>query len=396
MNRNALISLSLLMLLAAASFVSCEKDVAAGASRLSGEGEMIEITVVPGELTKSGGGASLTEASVSKLCVMLFNGSALYASKSTPGSSVTFSVNAGTYDIIAVANDSFFSSGTTSSNASQKTSAFWNESKSAFRMCGKKLGQPLTSSGTVTIPMTRLVSRVVLESVTYDISGTNIAPGTDFLLKKAFLTNVWTECGYGDGTVSLSGFGPTAVDIPDYWLIDETYGAPWINYHGLEAFSSPATDEPDPGTGTAIPISDTPTIDDPVIVPEDPTFDIRSTQAQEMLVKDYGSSPLAISSGETAEPVLTFYTYPNSSLATAPEASTPCTRLVLYGTIGTEEVYYHVDLPGMLPNASYNIDVFIYNYGGFDEEHNYEKPSLEFSCSVSQWETGTNQTYVFE
>ena len=264
-------------------------------------------------------------------------------------------------------------------------------------MCGKKLNQPLTSSSSVTVPATRLVSRVVLGNVYYDISTTNI-PWTDSLkIKKVFLTNVWTDCGYGNGTSSLNGFGATPVTIPDHWLIDNVYGSPWINYHGLESFNTSSSSSEPTIINPGEPIEVGPSIGDEIFIdPSVMQLDLRSDIVREMVVKDYGDNPLIIGTEDNEDADLTFYAYPNSSLVTDANASIPCTRLVIYATIGNEECYYHVDLPGMMPNTSYNVDVAINNYGGFDEEHNYEKPSLDVTVSVESWETGFNQTFTFE
>ena len=344
--------------------------------------------------TRAGGDLSPGEERITRLLVLLFRpDGTLYASKAASGSSVRMDVNPGTYDVCVVANDpSFSASGLTGRNVSSRTSSFRGESRTAFHMCGARPAQAILASGGVSVPVTRLVSRVRLRSIGYDVSSTAIPLSEPLLVAKVYLTNVWTECGYGNGALSTEGFGATAAVIPDRFAVDGTFGSPWLNYHGLEDLSGVLEGEPEvtvvaPDAGGGVTVG-------PIEVGI--AYGERDALIRSLLLKDYGSSPLSITSGSTASPDVFLYAYPNALTATTEGASRPCTRLVIEGSIGSEKVFYHADLPGMAPNRSYNVDVGIYNYGGTDAEHNYVAPSVSVSCTVSPWEDGSEGTYLFE
>lgn len=390
--------------------VSCRREGVPADS--IGEEGVVDVNFVPcADATRAGGESALTDDLVNRLTVVLFKDGVVYGYKTAMSGSVSMTVNQGTYDICMVANDASFSGAMkTQATMSSSTSSFWSEAKNAMHMSGVRLSQAIAGgSSTVTVPITRAMSRVVLGSITYDVTGSNLSTTVPLQVSKVYLTNVWTTCGYGDRSGSIAGFSPTPVTIPASTAVavDATYGSCWVNRHGLETFTEST------GSGTSIsggsgevgPVIDDggtvgPVIGDGEISVDEPVTSAdsgpRGTKAGEFFIKDYGTSPLSVSNGTTASPGLYFYCYPNSSTTTDSYADIPCTRLVIEGTIGNETMYYHVDLPGMLPNTSYNVDVTINNYGGLDAETNYSKPSISFTCSVNGWEYGNEWTQTFE
>jgi hypothetical protein len=70
---------------------------------------------------------------------------------------------------------------------------------------------------------------------------------------------------------------------------------------------------------------------------------------------------------------------------------------VLAASLAGKDCYYHVTLPAMEPNCSYEIrEVRIMNMGGSTPEKHLELHALAVSMQVVDWRTGFEKEVVFD
>jgi len=293
--------------------------------------------------------APADEEAINSFQLILFRGGALYQTASVQGESVTLQLTGGTYDCYAVANSpvDWTGYGNLTAAAFEGTlAALTDNSASSFVMVGKATETVTAAISEIVIGADRLLSRVLLNKVTLDLSGTPYA-GQTLTINSIFLTNVNSAVYYG--------VTPAGASLAD--------GRTWYNKLGMQ---------------------DAPAVN---------AF-LRETSLG-IALADGSSTP--------ANNFHYFYACPNPSTAedpldTWPSASSqaPCTRLVLECTLAGRTCYYHLNLPGMLCNRSYEIgNCIIKNMGGPDPEHNLETGDVQFSLTVTDWitEPAVNETF---
>lgn len=293
---------------------------------------LLSVIFTPGEETRSPSEAS--ESAVTHLSILLYReGTTLpYAFGSISGGSLPLSIDSGTYTVYAIVNFPSFTptSSTRPSDIASMTSNLTDNSRSALVMSGS-VKATISSSGTVAVPVLRHTSKVTLQSVSVDFSGTYLE-GKSILLKKCYLSNVWGSCSFG---AASSGAAPEAT-------VPSARGS-WYNLHGY------------------------------------------STSAADELI--YAALSTTVADGTTCSDRQYFYCTPNPSTVRTSDALPCCTRLVLEVSVGDDEntCHYHIDLPGMSPNSAYAVSVSIGYYGGDSPESNLGRLDISAEVSVEDY-----------
>lgn len=275
----------------------------------------------------------------------------------TTKNATTIKIVPGKYDIYAVCNDRLRTSGDhdapyqltpsatrelleggTSTCPTVTMKFMLNTSRGPGMLFSGKLdAQTINSStGSITIPVTRGFSQVELRAIQADFTGTAYA-GQDLKIDAIYLTNVWRSvyvCGpSGPRTVAPS-----------------TSDSGWYNRFGRSS------------TGM--------------------------TSLDDLISEDYSAT---IADGSTNSTYHYFYCTPNTATSTAAGSTSShrrCTRLVIQGRIGSSSTvyYWHCDVPGMDVGLIYRFTkVIIKNAGGVDPEHNNHS-SLTFVAEMASWE----------
>lgn len=290
-----------------------------------------------------------SEAAVLSYKLVIFKDNNVYKIADASGTgdqlkTVAVNLDEGTYDCWAVVNaPSNFSvdMSTTKAQFIGKTSTLADNSTSKFVMTGVAANKAITSStGSVQIDVYRHISKVELDKISVDFSGTYYA-GKQLTVNKIYLTNVSSEATFEHQpkTVALNGT--------------------WYNKLGYA-----------------------------------------SSDLNALL---YEVSSLTIGDGGSNSTPHYFYAYPNSSTADASldnwpsSGSAPCTRLVLECTLDGKTCFYHVDIKGMECNTLYKItECKIKNTGGPDPEHNLTTFSVSFTLNIQNWATGFTESWTFD
>ena len=287
-----------------------------------------------------------SESNVNQLNIAVVSGGTIAYTGSATQNGVTIEMNPGTYDVYAFVNaPSAYRSGiTVGASISTLVSAVSNmgdNSATNFIMSGNITGKAIDgTTGTVVVPVSRHSSKVILQAMNVDFTGTPYA-GKTLTIKGIYVSNVFTQATYEPKEIA----SPAATE--SLWL--SKFGNP---------DSNPMITE----TGLSIALAD----------------------------------------GGSNSTAHYFYPYPNATnndVNTLDAWSVRDTRLVIQARMQGEsaDCYYHIDIPGMKPNHKYVITaVNIKNLGGPDPEHNLEKQGVDFTVDVLDWETGFERAFTFE
>lgn len=287
-----------------------------------------------------------SESNVNQLNIAVVSGGTIAYTGSATQNGVTIEMNPGTYDVYAFVNaPSAYRSGiTVGASISTLVSAVSNmgdNSTTNFIMSGNITGKAIDgTTGTVVVPVSRHSSKVILQAMNVDFTGTPYA-GKTLTIKGIYVSNVFTQATYEPKEIA----SPAATE--SLWL--SKFGNP---------DSNPMITE----TGLSIALAD----------------------------------------GGSNSTAHYFYPYPNATnndVNTLDAWSVRDTRLVIQARMQGEsaDCYYHIDIPGMKPNHKYVITaVNIKNLGGPDPEHNLEKQGVDFTVDVLDWETGFERAFTFE
>ena len=287
-----------------------------------------------------------SESNVNQLNIAVVSGGTIAYTGSATQNGVTIEMNPGTYDVYAFVNaPSAYRSGiTVGASISTLVSAVSNmgdNSTTNFIMSGNITGKAIDgTTGTVVVPVSRHSSKVILQAMNVDFTGTPYA-GKTLTIKGIYVSNVFTQATYEPKEIA----SPAATE--SLWL--SKFGNP---------DSNPMITE----TGLSIALAD----------------------------------------GGSNSTAHYFYPYPNATINdvnTLDAWSVRDTRLVIQARMQGEsaDCYYHIDIPGMKPNHKYVITaVNIKNLGGPDPEHNLEKQGVDFTVDVLDWETGFERAFTFE
>lgn len=320
---------------------SCER----GADVQEDGSDMVELTVsVMADECVVKSATLGEEEAVRSLQVVLFRDGILYSTASSSNNSLSLLVGLGKYSVYAFVNDpaDWISLGTlTEEQIRSSVSSFSHNTLSSFVMHGHATCTVDRSTTSLTVPVDRLVSRVQLKKVSVNLDGNVIHDGQSVTVNAVYLTNVFGSCPYD--------LNPS----PTPSAFDE-----WYNRMKLESCPS----------------------------------------AVSAMICDQGLS-VTVADNSSVTLGRTFYCYPNGSVADSDgDAWSPRrTRLVLEASLGGKKCYYHVTLPQMLPNHSYEInDCTIKNMGGSSPEQNLELSTLSVSMEVVDWSTGFSKEMVIE
>lgn len=287
-----------------------------------------------------------SESNVNQLDIAVVSGGVIAYKGAATQNGVTIEMNPGTYDVYAFVNaPSAYRSGiTVGASISTLVSAVSNmgdNSTTNFIMSGNITGKAIDgTTGTVVVPVSRHSSKVILQSINADFTGTHYA-GKTLTIKGIYVSNVFTQATYEPKEI----VSPAATE--SLWL--SKFGNP---------DSNPMITE----TGLSIALAD----------------------------------------GGSNSTAHYFYPYPNATnndVNTLDAWSVRDTRLVIQARMqgDTADCYYHINIPGMKPNHKYVITaVNIKNLGGPDPEHNLEKQGVDFTVDVLDWETGFERAFTFE
>lgn len=287
-----------------------------------------------------------SESTVNRLDIAVVSGGNIAYTGNATRNGVTIEMNPGTYDVYAFVNapSSFYGGiqqGVGISSLLSSVSNMGDNSTSNFIMSGNITGKAIDgTTGTVVVPVYRHSSKVILQSMDVDFTGTPYA-GKSLTIKGIYVSNVFTQATYEPKEIA----SPAATE------------SLWLNKFGN---------------------------------PESNT-----------LITETGLST-TISDGGSNSSAHYFYPYPNATdnnVNTLDAWSVRDTRLVIQARMqgDSNDCYYHIDIPGMKPNHKYVITaVHIKNLGGPDPEHNLEKQGIDFTVDVQDWETGFERAFTFE
>lgn len=296
-----------------------------------------------------------SESLVQTLRIVLFDSDGAYvtsgyASGGTAASpaSVSLSIPAGVYNVFAAVNFSgSYSWTSTTPNINTLKSKYINlseNSRSKLTMSGGLSGVSVSASTTsVVVPVYRHVCRVKLNSISVDFDGTDY-DGKTLTVNGVYVTNVMKSIllvHNNNSFASDQDFMPEAINAV---MSSSTY----YNLYGYVSDSS-----------------------------------------VNALLSDTGLN-VSIADNATNSTVRYFYPFPSIYVNTGANNAYACERLVIECTLDGQRCYYHVDLPGTVPNASYNISVVINGIGGSTAEQNMEKTSVTFTTTVTDWNPDTS------
>ena len=197
--------------LAALAFCACSKSVENYSSEK--DGEVVELNFsVPVKATKASG--NVAEDAVERLQVFVFGKDGqVQSSGISEENSLKLTCTTGEKQIAAVVNASPLSGVNTLEQLQTKMSDFGDNTLGGFVMSGLK-PETLTASGSVTVPVSRLVSKVKLSSVTNSFLLSQ-HQDMDFRLVSVFLTNAPEQTGYFYASQSNQMINDGVSDIDD-------------------------------------------------------------------------------------------------------------------------------------------------------------------------------------
>lgn len=197
--------------LAALAFCACSKSVENYSSEK--DGEVVELNFsVPVKATKASG--NVAEDAVERLQVFVFGKDGqVQSSGISEENSLKLTCTTGEKQIAAVVNASPLSGVNTLEQLQTKMSDFGDNTLGGFVMSGLK-PETLTASGSVTVPVSRLVSKVKLSSVTNSFLLSQ-HQAMDFRLVSVFLTNAPEQTGYFYASQSNQMINDGVSDIDD-------------------------------------------------------------------------------------------------------------------------------------------------------------------------------------
>ena len=197
--------------LAALAFCACSKSVENYSSEK--DGEVVELNFsVPVKATKASG--NVAEDAVERLQVFVFGKDGqVQSSGISEENSLKLTCTTGEKQIAAVVNASPLSGVNTLEQLQTKMSDFGDNTLGGFVMSGLK-PETLTASGSVTVPVSRVVSKVKLSSVTNSFLLSQ-HQAMDFRLVSVFLTNAPEQTGYFYASQSNQMINDGVSDIDD-------------------------------------------------------------------------------------------------------------------------------------------------------------------------------------
>lgn len=197
--------------LAALACCACSKGVENYSSEK--DGEVVELSFsVPVKATKASG--NVTEDAIESLQVFVFGKDGqVQSSGISEENSLTLTCTTGEKQIAAVVNAEALNGVNTLEQLKAKMSDFGDNTLDGFVMSGLK-PETLSASGSVTVPVSRLVSKVKLSSVTNSFRLSQ-HQAMEFRLMSVFMTNAPQQTGYFYASQSSQMINDGVSDIND-------------------------------------------------------------------------------------------------------------------------------------------------------------------------------------
>lgn len=197
--------------LAALACCACSKGVENYSSEK--DGEVVELSFsVPVKATKASG--NVTEDAIESLQVFVFGKDGqVQSSGISEENSLKLTCTTGEKQIAAVVNAEALNGVNTLEQLKAKMSDFGDNTLDGFVMSGLK-PETLSASGSVTVPVSRLVSRVKLSAVTNSFRLSQ-HQAMEFRLMSVFMTNAPQQTGYFYASQSSQMINDGVSDIND-------------------------------------------------------------------------------------------------------------------------------------------------------------------------------------
>ncbi|MBO8483252.1 MAG: FimB/Mfa2 family fimbrial subunit [Bacteroidetes bacterium] len=295
----------------------------------------LEISV-PGPAVKAQSVAD--EAKVNSLQIYVFRSSGvLEAYGKSLSNKVVTQCTSGTKTIVALANAPDINNALTKAALDARISNLKDNAPGAFVMYGSASKDVSAASGTVSIPVTRMVARVSIQKITNKLELPQYN-GTSIQIKRIYLVNAAGDMKYGDTRYGADASQGNAY-TPTVW-----YNAGKCDKDG-----------------------DLPSL----LNSKDLTAAVASS-----------SAPYSVAHY--------FYCYPNP--ATAGKAgSARCTRLVVEASINGKLCYYPISISDIKNNHTYNIsELVITRIGSENPDTPVSYSQATFTVTVNSWEEGSD------
>ena len=310
--------------MAAVAAVACEREeVQSGAAA----DEMVSLEIkIPAESTKISGSGVETDDAVSDYQVFVFNMDnrqvEVYAT--APSGELTLQCTIGRKEVVVLANAPDLSSVLSYDEFLLKRSCLVDNSSGHLVMAGRESADLTAAANSLTVHISRIVSKVVLSSLTVDFEQEKYNE-MDFVIKDIYLTNVVGDKAYLSET-----------DDPTVWYNKV-----------MKDLSSPVKS---------------------LIYEDVEDFNMKG-------LKDYGRQHV-------------FYCYPNKHVDddyTSAGWTPRPTRLVVEAMLGTDLYYYPVSLPELESNNQYQVSLNIVRPGATSPEQDMRKQDASVSVMVEGW-----------
>lgn len=310
--------------MAAVAAVACEREEMQSGVTAD---EMVSLEIkIPAESTRISGSGGMEEDAVSDYQVFVFDMDTRLAEVyATPASGeVTLQCTIGQKEVVVLANAPDLSAILSYDEFLLKRSLLADNSAGHLVMVGHQSTDLTAAVNSLTVHISRIVSKVVLSSLTVDFEQEKYDE-MNFVIKEIYLTNVVGDKNYLSGS-----------DVPTIWYNKVT-----------KDLSSPVKS----------------------LIHED-VEDINMKG-----LKDYGRQHC-------------FYCYPNEYVeddyASAVWTPRP-TRLVVEAMLGTELYYYPVSLPELEANNQYQVSLNIVRPGATSPEQDMRKNDAFVNVVVEGW-----------
>ena len=323
------------LLLAAAS--GCSKENIAPDSSWQ-EVFPIEISI-PQPAVKASPAPDETKVNSLQIYVFRSNGG-LEAYGKAMSSKVVTQCTSGPKVIVALANAPDIRDARTKAELDARISDLKANSPGSFVMYGTVSREVSASSGTITIPVTRMVARVSIQKITNRLDLPQYA-GSSIQIRRIYLVNAAGNMKYGDTSydvksVKADAFTPTV----------------WYN------------------TGACKGDGDLPAL---------------------LNSRELSSATASPSAPYTVAHY--FYCYPNPTATDSQTGTARYTRLVVEVSIDGRLCYYPISIPGIKNNHTYNISELVITHIGSDSPDTpitYNEAS--FTVTVNPWQDGSDSS----
>ncbi len=306
--------------------VSCEEKQSV-AEEVREETVPLEVRLLSEE-TKVAGEGSDEENTVSDYQVMIFDMSSrmleVYETPDPTTVSVDMRCTTGPKEVVVLANAPDVSSIVSYDTFLKTRSGLADNAIGHLVMEGHSPTDLTAAGGTVSVDVKRIVSKVVLDGITVDFEQ-DVYDNMDFILKKAYLTNVAADKSY---------------------LTEDADPMKWFNK----------------------------------------IVRIPSQEVDAMLYEDLGNLNLKTTKEYTQEHH--FYCYPNpyvNDSFTGDSWTERPTRLVVEATLGNVPYYYPIVLPELKQNTRYYVSLHIVRPGATSPEQDMDKYAVSLDIKIEEW-----------